>query len=144
MRFTTTRDIKFFHGILPAGSIVYILSANIYREGIGMGPIFADDCLKFLDSEKLGANAVTNNKAPWIGPDATVKVPEFIPAPKPVEAKPPIEVVKPSRHAVKPAAGQGGFSFDDETVSVAPVAPVPAVAVAEPVAPKSWLADLDL
>ena len=142
MRFTTTRDIKFFHGILPAGSIVYVTTATIFRDGLGMGPLFADDCLKFLDNEKLGPDAVTSGKPPWTGPDAAVKVPEFVPAAKPVEVKPPIEVVKsPQRHAIKPAAGQGGFSFDEEPVAVA----VPAVATADaPVAAKSWLADLDL
>ena len=118
MRFTTTRDIKFFHGILPAGSVVHVLSANIYRDGIGMGPIFADDCLEYLDAKKLGPESIKPSGPPWVGPDATVKVPEFVPAVKAEEARSSAgggQVASGGRNAVKPAQGQKSmFELMDE------------------------------
>lgn len=118
MRFTTTRDIKFFHGTLPAGSTVYVTTAMIFRDGIGMGPIFVDDCLKYVDAEKLGPDAVKSGKPPWSGPDATVKVPEFAPTAKAEEERHPSDVKQShasGKKAVKPAQGQKSmFDLMDE------------------------------
>lgn len=106
MKAKLLRDIPTFGGTLKAGTIFDVLTVSLHHNGRGISgcPVEAVEFIAGGPSEKKPEQPKTT--APWIGPDATVKVPAFVPAAKAEEVRPPTGVTGGGKRAAKPAAGQ--------------------------------------